>query len=85
MSLTAYSTDGTVATVFTGMKRDGNNLVLQQLAAGQIPLEVVITPEETLKSVGLGCSLGFISFVLLFPFLLVRSKMCKAGPKKDKA
>lgn len=84
MSLTAYTPEGTVATVFTGMKRDGNNLVLQQLAAGQIPLEVVITPEETLKSVGLGCSLGLISFILLFPFLLVRSKMSKAGPKTDK-
>ncbi len=85
MSLTAYSTDGTVATVFTGMKRDGNNLVLQQLAAGQIPLEVVITPEETLKSLGLGCSLGFITFVLFFPFLLIRSKMSKASAKTDKA
>ncbi len=85
MSLTAYSPDGTVATVFTGMKREGNNLVLQQLAAGQIPLEVVITPEETLKSVGLGCSLGFISFVLLFPFLLVRSKLSKPTAKTDKA
>ncbi|MBM4445083.1 MAG: hypothetical protein FJ020_07255 [Chloroflexi bacterium] len=85
MSLTAYTPEGTVATVFTGMKRDGNNLVLQQLAAGQIPLEVVITPEETLKSVGLGCSLGFLSFVLLFPFLLVRAKLSKKDPRADKA
>ena len=85
MGMTAYSPDGTVATVFTGMKRDGNNLVLEQLAAGQIPLEVVITPEETLKSLSLGCSLGFITFILFFPFLLIRSKMSKARTKTDKA
>lgn len=78
MGMTAYSPDGTVATVFTGIKRVGNNLILQQLAAGQIPMDVVITPKETLKSVPLGCSPGLIVFVLLFPYFYFR----QSGEKK---
>ncbi len=78
MGMTAYSQDGSVATVFTGMKRVGNNLVLQQLAAGQIPLEVVVTPKEALKSLSLGCSPGLIVFILLFPYFYIR----QSGEKK---
>lgn len=74
MSMKAFSTDGSVATVFTGIKRDKDNLVLSQLAAGQIPMDVVITPEEALKSVPLGCSSGLLVFILLFPFFWIRSK-----------
>jgi len=74
MSMKAFSPDGSLATVFTGIKRDGNNLVLSQLAAGEIPMDVVITPEEALKSVPLGCSTGLIAFILLFPVLWIRSK-----------
>jgi hypothetical protein len=82
MSMKAFSPDGTLATVFTGIKRDGDNLVLSQLAAGEIPMDVVITPEEALKSVPLGCSTGLIAFVVLFPFLWVRSRRrAKASQK----
>lgn len=89
MGMTAYSPDGSVATVFTGIKRQGNNLVLQQLAAGQIPLEVIITPKETLKCVPLGCSPGLIAFVLLFPYFYFRQsgekKTSPPAPDKPKA
>ncbi len=74
MSMKAFTPDGSLATVFTGIKRNGDNLVLSQLAAGEIPMDVVITPEEALKSVPLGCSTGLLAFILLFPFFWVRSK-----------
>ena len=49
MGMTAYNPDGTVASVFQGIERDGNKLVLKQLALGQVPMDVIITPEEGLK------------------------------------
>ena len=68
MGMTVYNPDGTVASVFQGIKRDGNKLVLKQLALGQIPMDVIITPEEGLKSLSMGMSLGLLSFILLFPY-----------------
>ena len=68
MSMTMYNPDGTVAAVFQGIKRDGNKLVLKQLALGQIPMDVILTPEEALKSMGLGMSTGLLTFILLFPY-----------------
>ena len=85
MSMKAYGTDGSVATVFTAIKRDKDNLVLSQLAAGQIPMDVVITPEEALKSVPLGCSSGLLAFILLFPFFLIRSKRRAKAPADETA
>jgi hypothetical protein len=85
MGMTVYNPDGTVASVFTGIKREKNTLILEQLALGQMPMPVVITPEEALKSAGMGCSLGLITFIILFPFFYIRHKMSKAGPKTDKA
>lgn len=85
MSMKAFGTDGSLATVFTGIKRDGDNLVLSQLAAGQIPMDVVITPGEALKSVPLGCSTGLLIFILLFPFFLIRSKKRSGGAAGETA
>ena len=85
MGMTVYNPDGTVASVFTGIKREKNNLILEQLALGQMPMPVIITPEEALKSAGMGCSLGLFTFIILFPLFYVRHKMSKAGPKTDKA
>jgi len=48
MGMTVYNPDGTVASVFTGIKREKNALVLEQLALGQMPMPVIITPEEAL-------------------------------------
>jgi hypothetical protein len=85
MGMTVYNPDGTVASVFTGIKRERNTLVLEQLALGQMPMPIIITPEEALKSVGMGCSLGLLTFIIVFPLFYVRHKMSKKGPKADKA
>lgn len=85
MGMTLYNPDGSVASVFTGIKREKNTLILQQLALGQVPMPVIITPEEALKSVSMGCSLGLVIFILLFPFFLIRHKMTKPRAKTDKA
>jgi hypothetical protein len=85
MGMTVYNPDGTVASVFTGIKREKNTLVLEQLALGQMPMPIIITPEEALKSVGMGCSLGLLTFIIVFPLFYVRHKMSKKGPKADKA
>ena len=68
MGMTAYNPDGTVASVFQGIKRDGNKLVLNQLALGQVPMDVIITPREALKSLGMGMSLGLLTFIIGFPY-----------------
>jgi hypothetical protein len=67
MGMTVYNPDGTIASIFQGIERDGNKLVLKQLALGQVPMDVIITPEEGLKSLGMGMSLGLLTFILLFP------------------
>lgn len=85
MGMTLYNPDGTVASVFTGIKRDKNTLLLQQLALGQVPMPVIITPEEALKSMSMGCSLGLITFIILFPFFFIRHKMSRPVPKTDNA
>ena len=81
MGMTVYNPDGTVASVFQGIKRDGNKLVLKQLALGQVQMDVIITPEEGLKSLGMGMSLGLLTFILLFPYFYF-SYRCE---KKKKA
>ena len=78
MGMTVYNPDGTVASVFQGIERDGNKLVLKQLALGQVPMDVIITPEEGLKSLGMGMSLGLLTFILLYPYLhVMQSQMAK--------
>lgn len=81
MGMTVYNPDGTVASVFQGIERDGNKLVLKQLALGQLPMNVIITPEEGLKSLGMGMSLGLLTFILLFPYFYFSYK----SEKKKKA
>ena len=81
MSMTVYNPDGTVASVFQGIQRDGNKLVLKQLALGVAPMDVIITPEEGLKSLSMGMSLGLLSFILLFPYFYFSYR----GEKKRKA
>ena len=68
MGMTVYNPDGTVASVFQGIERKGNKLVLKQLALGQVPMDVIITPEEGLKSLGMGMSLGLLTFILFYPY-----------------
>jgi hypothetical protein len=68
MGMTVYNPDGTVASVFEGIERSGNKLVLKQLALGQVPMPVKITPPEALKALGLGMSLGLLTFILFFPY-----------------
>ena len=88
MGMTVYNPDGTVASVFEGIHRDGNKLVLKQLALGQVPMPVIITPEEGLKSLGLGMSLGLLTFILLFPYFYFsyrgEKKKKTAAPTPDK-
>ncbi len=67
MGMTAYNPDGTVASVFQGIERSGNRLVLKQLALGQVPMDVIITPPESLKALGM-VSLGLLAFIVLFPY-----------------
>ena len=79
MGMTLYNPDGTVASVFTGMKRSGSTLVIQQLALGEIPMDVILTPDEALKSMRLGLGWGVISFALGFPYFLLRHKLQKGA------
>ena len=91
MGMTVYNPDGTVASVFQAIKRDGNKLVLKQLALGQVPMDVIITPEEGLKSMGMGMSLGLLTFILFFPYFYFsyrgekKKKAAAATPDKPKA
>jgi hypothetical protein len=90
MGMTVYNPDGTVASVFQGIERDGNKLVLKQLALGQVPMDVIITPEEGMKSLGMGMSLGLLTFIVGFPYFYFsyRSEKKKATappPEKPKA
>ncbi|RLC93937.1 MAG: hypothetical protein DRI39_04325 [Chloroflexi bacterium] len=77
MGMTVYNEDGTVASVFTGIERKGERLILRQLALGTMPMDVIVTPEEALKSVKLGLNWGVISFVLGFPYFWLKHRRQK--------
>ncbi len=87
MGMTAYNPDGTVASVFQSIERNGNKLVLKQLALGLAPMDVIITPPESIKALGM-MSLGLISFILFFPYFYFsyrgEEKRKKAAPPADK-
>ncbi len=76
MGMTVYNPDGTVASVFSGIKRDGDKLVMQQLALGVMPMDVIITPPEALKSVKM-VSFGLLVFILGFPYFWLKFKRGK--------
>ena len=88
MGMTVYNPDGTVASVFQSIQRNGNKLVLKQLALGQVPMDVIITPREGLKALGMGMSLGLFTFILLFPYFYFsyrgEEKRKAAAPASDK-
>jgi len=77
MGMTVYNPDGSVASVFNCIKRRGDSLVLDQLALGAVQMDMIITPEEALKSLRLGLSWGLISFVLFFPYFWLKYKRSK--------
>ncbi len=83
MGMTAYNPDGTVASVFQGIERKGNTLVLKQLALGLAPMDVIVTPPESIKALGM-VSLGLLTFILGFPFFYFsyrsEEKKRKAAP-----
>jgi hypothetical protein len=85
MGMTAYNPDGSVASVFQGIERSGNKLVLNQLALGQVPMPVTITPPEALKALGMGMSLGLLTFILFFPYFYFsyRGEKNKAAAAAD--
>lgn len=74
--MTVYNPDGTVASVFTGLKRDGNTLIMQQLALGQMPMDVILTPPEALKSMKM-LSFGLFTFIIGFPYFYIKFKRSK--------
>lgn len=80
MGMTAYNPDGTVASIFQGIERSGNKLVLKQLALGLAPMDVIITPPESIKALGM-VSLGLLTFILFFPYFYFSYR----GEEKKKA
>lgn len=87
MGMTAYNPDGTVASIFQGIERSGNKLVLKQLALGLAPMDVIITPPESIKALGM-VSLGLLTFILFFPYFYFsyrgEEKRKAAAPAADK-
>lgn len=83
MGMTACNPDGTVASVFQGKERQGNKLVLKQRAPGLAPMDVIITPPQIIKALGM-VSLGLPTFILFFYFSYRGEENKAAAPAADK-
>jgi hypothetical protein len=69
----AYSENGEVVAEFYSVKREGDKLVIDSRALGVMRMDMILTPEEVLRSIGVLVGWATISYVLLIPYFLLRN------------
>ena len=69
----AYSESGEVVAEFYSVKREGDKLVIDSRALGVMRMDMILTPGEVLRSIGVLVGWATISYVLLIPYFLLRN------------
>lgn len=77
--------DGEIAMVIYSFRREGDKLVMDGKALGTMRMDMIVTPGEALKGVGIVFSWAMISFALLLPYFWVRNlfKKPETDDKRD--
>ena len=76
---TIYTDSGSVALVLTSVRREGDKLVIDGKALGEMRMDMIFTVEEVFKALRIALCWGVISFVLLLPFFGLRRIFKRSG------
>ena len=71
-SATVYTESGSVALVINSVRREGDKLVVDGKALGEMRMEMILTPGEIFNAFRIALCWGVVSFVLLLPFFSLR-------------
>ena len=74
-----YSEDGDVVAAFYKVKRKQDKLVIDGKALDAIQMDMVLTPEETLKGLRMVFSPDVVSFLFLLPYFYLRRLLQRTG------
>ena len=77
-SATVYTESGSVALVINSVRREGDKLVVDGKALGEMRMDMIFTLEEIFNAFRIAFCWGVISFVLLLPFFSLR-RILKTG------
>jgi hypothetical protein len=77
-SATVYTESGSVALVINSVRREGDKLVVDGKALGEMRMDMIFTLEEIFNAFRITLCWGVISFVLLLPFFSLR-RIFKTG------
>ena len=75
---TIYTENGGVALVLSGLKRQGDKLVMDGKALGTMRMDMVLTPAEFFNTLKIVFSWGLFSFILLLPYIGIK-RLFKGG------
>lgn len=67
-SATIYTESGSVALVLNSVRREGDKLVIDGKALGEMRMDMIFTLSEIGKALRIALCWGVVSFVLLLPF-----------------
>lgn len=67
-SVTVYTTNNSVALVINSVRRDGDRLIIDGKALGEMRMDMIFTPREFFNAIGIALCWGVFSFILLLPF-----------------
>ncbi|MFC1905327.1 hypothetical protein ACFLXL_00780 [Chloroflexota bacterium] len=65
---TIYTDSGSVALVLSSVRREGDKLVIDGKALGEMRMDMILTVGEVFKVIRIVLCWGVISFILLLPF-----------------
>ncbi len=71
-SLELFTKDKTLAAEIKSVSRVGHNLVFNAKLLGTIDMDIYLDCEGVLKGIKMGFNWGLISYLLLFPYFLIK-------------
>lgn len=74
-SIKAYSDDGNVIAEFYSVERKGDKLIIDSRALGVMRMDMTLPREEILRGFRLIFSWAVISYILLLPYFVLKSRL----------
>lgn len=78
-SATIYTNSGSVALVLSSVRREGDKLVIDGKALGEMRMDMIFTLEEIFNAIRIALCWDVVSFVLLLPFFGLRRIFKRGG------
>lgn len=69
---TIYTNNGSVALMLNSINREGDKLVIDGKALGEMQMDMILTLEESFNVFKIALCWGVVSFILLLPFFGLR-------------